>query len=545
MESFFTSIAWRPTSNNPTYGALALIVGTASVTGFAMLFSVPLSLGAALFIAEFATGKTRETLKILVEMLAAIPSVVWGFVGMSIMHPLIIQIFNVPVGLNVLNAGLILGLMAAPIMTTIAEDALKAVPDTYREAAEALGATRWEVIVKVVIPASRNGLLAAVLLGVGRGFGETMAVLMASGHAINLPTSVFDSVRALTATIASELGDTVTGGAHWGSLFTLGILSLRRHFPDQPHGGHRGPRNTEEVGSPWKESPAHVTATPLNRRSYRNQSLAKAVFFLMTVVLVIPVLLIVGTLVVKGAPAISWEFLFTAPRDNMTAGGIFPCAVGTIWLVVVALLASVPVGVAAALYLSEYAPDNLLTRTINLAIINLAGVPSIVHALFGFGAFVLFFGMGQSILAASLTLAVMTLPVVIVATRESLQAVPQAFREACWNMGATRWQTIRKVVLPNSISGILTGVILEVSRTAGETAPIMFTGAAMFVPFLPESVFDQTMAMSYHLYNVATQLTDVPEELTFGVALVLISIVLLMNAVSIGFRVYLRGMKKW
>lgn len=224
LVEFFTSIAWRPTSDNPTYGALALIVGTASVTGFAMLLSVPLSLGAALFIAEFATGKTREVLKILVEMLAAIPSVVWGFVGMSIMNPLIIRTFDVPLGLGVLNAGLILGLMAAPIMTTIAEDALKAVPDTYREAAEALGATRWEVIFKVVIPASRNGLLAAVLLGVGRGFGETMAVLMASGHAINIPTSPFDSVRALTATIASELGDTVTGGNHWGSLFTLGIL---------------------------------------------------------------------------------------------------------------------------------------------------------------------------------------------------------------------------------------------------------------------------------------------------------------------------------
>ncbi len=221
---FFTSIAWRPTSNNPTYGALALMVGTASVTGFAMLLSVPLSLGAALYIGEFATGKTREALKILVEMLAAIPSVVWGFVGMTIMNPLIIRVFDVPVGLGVLNAGLILGLMAAPIMTTIAEDALKAVPDTYREAAEALGATRWEVILKVVIPASRNGLMAAVLLGVGRGFGETMAVLMASGHAINLPTSPFDSVRALTATIAAELGDTATGSDHYGALFTLGIF---------------------------------------------------------------------------------------------------------------------------------------------------------------------------------------------------------------------------------------------------------------------------------------------------------------------------------
>lgn len=224
LGEFFTSIAWRPTSSNPTYGALALIAGTASVTGLAMLVSVPLSLGAAVYIGEFAKGKVREVLKVLVELLAAIPSVVWGFVGITIMKPLIEGLFGVPLGLGVLNAGIILGLMAAPIMATIAEDALKAVPDTYREAAEALGATRWEVVRKVVVPASRNGLLAAVLLGVGRGFGETMAVLMASGHAINLPTSPFDSVRALTATIAAELGDTAEGSPHYGSLFTLGIL---------------------------------------------------------------------------------------------------------------------------------------------------------------------------------------------------------------------------------------------------------------------------------------------------------------------------------
>lgn len=224
IKEFFTSIAWRPTSANPTYGALALIVGTASVTGFAMLFSVPLALGAAIYIGEFATGRTREVLKILVELLAAIPSVVWGFIGMSIMNPIIITTFDVPVGLNVLNAGIILGLMAAPIMTTIAEDALKAVPEGYREAAEALGATKWEVIWKVVIPAGKNGLVAAVLLGVGRGFGETMAVLMASGHSIFMPTSPFDSVRALTATIATELGETANGSEHYQALFTLGIL---------------------------------------------------------------------------------------------------------------------------------------------------------------------------------------------------------------------------------------------------------------------------------------------------------------------------------
>ena len=221
---FFGSIAWRPTSNNPTYGALALIVGTASVTGLAMLIAVPFSLGAAIYIGEFATGRTREALKVLVELLAAIPSVVWGFIGLSIMNPLIIRWFDTPVGLNVLNAGLILGLMAAPIMTTIAEDALKAVPDAFREGAEALGATRWQVIRHVVLPAAKNGLTAAVLLGVGRGFGETMAVLMASGHSINLPTSPLDSVRALTATIAAELGETANGSDHYRALFTLGIL---------------------------------------------------------------------------------------------------------------------------------------------------------------------------------------------------------------------------------------------------------------------------------------------------------------------------------
>lgn len=286
-------------------------------------------------------------------------------------------------------------------------------------------------------------------------------------------------------------------------------------------------------------------ATAQNHRNRKVERLFRLLFLWMTCMLILPVALILGVLIVRGGPAISWEFLFTQPLNNMTAGGILPALVGTVWLVVVALIASVPVGVAAALYLSEYAPDNRLTRAINLAIINLAGVPSIVHALFGLGAFVIFFRFGTSILAASLTLAVMTLPVVIVATRESLQTVPLAFREACWNMGATRWQTIRKIVLPNAISGILTGVILEVSRTSGETAPIMFTGAAFFLPFLPQGVLDQTMAMSLHLFVISTQVPDVPEHMPFGVALVLISMVLAMNGISIAFRVYLRGRKKW
>lgn len=287
------------------------------------------------------------------------------------------------------------------------------------------------------------------------------------------------------------------------------------------------------------------TATSRDHKNLRVENRFRLLFLSMTVLLVLPVLIILALLVIRGGPVLSAEFLFEFPKNGMTAGGVFPALLGTIFLVAVALVASVPLGVAAAVYLSEYAPENWLTRAINLAIINLAGVPSIVHALFGVGAFVIFFGFGTSILSASLTLAIMTLPVVIVSTRESLQAVPQAFREACWSLGATRWQTIRKVVLPNAISGILTGVILEVSRTAGETAPIMFTGAAFFLPFLPESVLDQTMALSLHLFVISTQVPGVPEDMPFGVALLLIIIVLAMNALSIGFRTYLRGRKKW
>lgn len=285
--------------------------------------------------------------------------------------------------------------------------------------------------------------------------------------------------------------------------------------------------------------------TALDERNQRVQRLYRWLFLTMTLLLILPVFVILTVLLSRGASVLSLSFLFTNPEQGMTAGGVFPALLGTIFLVTAALVFSVPLGIAAAIYLSEYASDNWLTRLINLAIINLAGVPSIVHALFGVGAFVLFFRFGTSILAASLTLAIMTLPVVIVSTRESLQAVPRAFREASWNLGATRWQTIRHIVLPNAVSGISTGVILEVSRTAGETAPIMFTGAAFFLPFLPQSVYDQTMALSLHLFVISTQVPGVPEGLPYGVALLLIAVVLVMNSVSIAFRMYLRSRKKW
>ncbi len=292
------------------------------------------------------------------------------------------------------------------------------------------------------------------------------------------------------------------------------------------------------------------TETPFVRRKFLHERIARTVFGLMALAMIIPLLLIIGYLVVRAWPLLSWDFLVTNPTSGMRKGGIWSALLGTIYLVGISLCLSAPIGVLAAVYLNEYARDNWFRRIIHLAVVNLAGVPSIVHALFGLGAFVLFAGLGRSILAASLTLAIMTLPVIIASTKESLSSVPMSFREACWNVGATRWQTIRHIVLPNSISGILTGVILQVSRSAGETAPIMFTGAVFFKKISEGSLFayslkDQCMALSMHLYTVTTQVTEAPKALPYAIAVVLLGTVLLVNTLSIVLRVYLRSRKRW
>ena len=292
------------------------------------------------------------------------------------------------------------------------------------------------------------------------------------------------------------------------------------------------------------------TSTPLVRRKLRQETVAHGIFAGMAVTIIVPLLLIVGYLVVRAAPSLSLEFLLDVPKKGMTDGGIWPALVGTIYLVFISLAVSAPIGILAAVYLNEYARDSWFNRLINLAVINLAGVPSIVHALFGLGAFVYAARFGYSIISASLTLAIMTLPVIIASTREALASVPLTFREACWNVGATRWQTIWAVVLPNSISGILTGIILQVSRAAGETAPIMFTGVVFFKvvqrgDYFPYYLNEQCMALSMHLYTISTQVPGVKESLPYATAVVLLATVLLVNASAIALRVYLRSRKKW
>ncbi len=278
---------------------------------------------------------------------------------------------------------------------------------------------------------------------------------------------------------------------------------------------------------------------------HRTQRIAFSLLFMANLLVVLPVGLIILIIIQKGLPAINWQFISDIPRQGMRAGGIFPAIVGTIYLVLGAIVFALPIGLLAAIYLSEYAKDNSLTRIVKLSIVNLAGVPSVVYGLFGLALFAVFLKFGASIISGSLTLGIMILPIIITTSREALESVPYSFREVSLSLGASKWQTIRHTVLPNAISGILTGTILGLGRAAGETAPILFTVAAFYLPQLPHSIFDQAMALPYHLYVISTQVPNVDEKVRYGTALVLLTLVLFMNLVAIIIRYKFRKRKKW
>jgi phosphate transport system permease protein len=266
---------------------------------------------------------------------------------------------------------------------------------------------------------------------------------------------------------------------------------------------------------------------------------------LAAVMTVIPIILVVIYIFWQGSPAVSWDFISSFPRDGMRAGGILPAIIGTFWLTLGTGIIAVPIGIGAAIYLAEYAPDNRWTRIIRISIINLAGIPSVVYGLFGLGLFVLFLQFGTSILAGSLTLAIMTLPIIISTTEEAISSVPNSFRVVSISLGGTKWQTIRQIVLPQALPGILTGVILGLERAAGETAPILFTVAAFFLPRLPSSVFDATMALPYHLFVISTQVPGMPIQIQYGTAVVLLTFVLSMNIIATIIRSRVRARRQW
>ena len=579
---FLTGTTWYPTGNPPEYGILVLIVGTVLVTLGAMVFAVPLSIGCAIYISELAPFWAKNILKPAIELLAGIPSVVYGFFGLVVLTDVIRTTFGTPTGETWLAGSILLGIMALPTIISISEDAISMVPQEYKEGSLAIGATRWQTISRVIVPGALSGITAAVILGFGRAIGETMAVLMVTGNAAIIPApiwNVLSPVRTLTGTLGIEMGEVAVGSDHYAALFGIAVVLLAitlvvnsgavlilNNLRERHMGGARRKNIALQTLLKWIKRPLTIggfllfliafflvvpvyLAVPVLAcfgagyfiRDRFNPKQAEKVafgFIVASVVIVLLILLILlQDIVVHGLPALSWEFLTQSPKDLGRAGGIFPAIVGTFYLVTGAILIALPLGVGAAIYLIEYTRESRVTQFIRTAVDLLNGTPSIVFGLFGLAFLVYFLNFGVSLIAGQITLALMVLPTMIRATEESLKNIPQSLREGSLALGATRWQTIYRVVLPPAVPGIVTGTILSIGRAAGETAPIMFTAVVFSQRYLTSSVFEPVMALPYHLYILAT---NVPGSSTnkYGTALVLLLLVIGIYSVAIFVRTH-------
>lgn len=578
---------WNPTGAVPQYGIWPLIVGTVLVTLGAVAIAVPLGIGSAVCLAELAPARVKAVVKPAVELLAGIPSVVYGFFGLVVLTDWLRITFDVPSGESWLAGSVLLGIMALPTIISVSEDALSTVPRAYREGSLALGATRWQTISGVLLPSALSGITAAVILGMGRALGETMAVMMVTGNAAIIPdpiTNVLSPVRTLTGTLGIEMGEVAVGSLHYHALFgvavvlllitlvvNLAALWIMARLRAGQQGGQDG-RFASLSGRKAKTVLSALAAVavvvlifaafpPLSALAviaaasalylardgisprFREKIAFSTLWAAIGIVLFI-LGVIISFIVVNGLPAISWEFLTQAPRDLGRAGGIFPAIVGTLYLVGGAILFALPIGIGAAVYLNEYTHGGRITGIIRSGIDLLNGTPSIVFGLFGFAFLVLFLHFGVSLLAGMITLGLMILPTVIRTTEEALKTVPMAIREGSLALGATRWQTIRQVVLPPALPGILTGTILSIGRAAGETAPILFTAVVFSKRFLPTSLFEPVMALPYHLFILAT---NVPGAGTnqYGTALVLLVLVVGIYAVAIALRTHYQKNARW
>ncbi|MDN7013157.1 phosphate ABC transporter permease PstA [Methanoculleus sp. FWC-SCC3] len=548
--NFLAGQDWNPAGQNPAYGVLPLIVGTILVTALAMAIAIPLSIGSAVFIAEIAAARTKAAIKPAIELLAGIPSVVYGFFGLILLTDWIRIAFDQPSGSSWLAGSILLAVMAIPTITSVAEDAISSVPREFREGSLALGATRWQTVRNVVVPGALPGISAAIILGMGRAIGETMAVLMVTGNAAVIPdpiTDVFSPVRTLTGTLGIEMGEVAFGSTHYHALFgvavvllfiTLAINSASRIVISRIQGPQGTARPTAHRALVAAASRiAHAVSAPFGGVVSPRTSQRCAFFLIsLSVVIVLAALgMILFGIVVNGAGAISWEFLTGSPRDLGRAGGIFPAIVGTFYLVGGGLAIALPLGIATAIYLIEYTAETPLTRSIRAAVDLLNGTPSIVFGLFGFAFLVIFLNFGISLIAGQITLGLMILPTIIRTTEESLRSIPGSLREGSYALGATKWQTISRVVLPPALPGILTGAILSIGRAAGETAPIMFTAAIFSSRYLPSSLSEPVMALPYHLFVLTTSVPGASVQ-SYGTALVLLLLVLVIYLAAILIR---------
>ncbi|HDR73305.1 MAG TPA: phosphate ABC transporter permease PstA [Methanoculleus sp.] len=590
LETFLGGAVWNPTGSPPAYGTFPLIAGTLLVTLGAMLFATPLGIGSALYLSELASGRVKAVVKPAIELLAGIPSVVFGFFGLVVLTNWIRVGFDVPSGESWLAGSILLGVMALPTIISVSEDAISAVPREFKEGSLAVGATHWQTIRGVIVPSALSGITAALILGMGRAIGETMAVMMVTGNAAIIPDPVFDvlsPVRTLTGTLGIEMGEVAVGSAHYHALFGVAMVllvitlivnvcamliteRLREKTTASAAARHRilSAETAERLlrssgllviallaGVLWVVAGPCTTLIALaalaavygirERISQRHVQHVAFGFIFISILIVLLILgIILYDIISHGLPALSWEFLTQPPRNLGREGGIFPAIIGTLYLVGGAILVALPIGVGAAIYLTEYTREGPVTKIIRSGVDLLNGTPSIVFGLFGFAFLVLFLGFGVSLLAGLITLGLMVLPTIIRTTEEALRSVPDALREGSFALGATKWQTIQRAVLPPALPGILTGTILSIGRAAGETAPILFTAVVFSRRLLPGSLSDPVMALPYHLFILSTNVPGA-EQNQYGTALVLLLLVIGVYLVAIVIRSHYRKTVTW
>jgi phosphate transport system permease protein len=571
ISEFLFGKQWNPTGEPPAYGILPMIFGSLLVTFGAMLIAVPLGIGCAAFLSEVAPKKVAAWLKPVIELLAGVPSVVYGFFGLMLLVSFIRVNFAIPSGETMLAGSLLLAIMALPTIISVSQDAISAVPREYREGSLALGSTRWQTITKVTIPAASSGITAAVILGIGRAIGETMAVMMVTGNTAIIPEPFYNMlspVRTLTGTLAIEMGEVAMQSDHYYALFGMAIilffivliLSISAHTIKYM-GERKGRKHpalryvkysvygmiallallfvASAVGWIWAAAIFGAGAAYvifgrwLGRKIKEKAAFAGLAVGMAFVVFVLAIIL--WFVISKGAGAITWDFLTKSPRNLGRSGGIFPAIIGTLYLVGGAIAIAFPIGVGAAIYLTEYLREGALSKVLRTAADTLNGIPSIVFGLFGYAFLVLFLKMGVSMLAGQITLALMILPTIVRTTEEAIKSVPRAYREGSYGLGATRWQTVSRVVLPSAMPGALTGAILGIGRAAGETAPIMFTAVVFSQRFIPDSILEPVMALPYHLFILATNVPG-SEKNAYGTAVVLLMLVMIIYGIAILLR---------
>ena len=528
----FFSFTWAPSEGH--YGILSLLAGSGLVTVGALAMGVPLGVGTAVYLVEIASKRVRKLISPAVDLLAGIPSIIYGFFGMIIIRPFIAQLTG-GLGFGALTAWFVLAIMIVPTITTLTIDALNSIPMGIREASYAMGATKWQTIYKVVLPAAKLGIVDAIVLGMGRAIGETMAVLMVVGNAPVIPDSIASPISTLTSQIPPDMS--YSSGLHRSALFGMGVVlfiisatlvGIVRLISKKKRGYALSDSvdttvDTTSSRERIKRALSHGKKGRINKDLSNKIMLGvfRAAAYITTLVLVA----IIAYVVINGLPHISLDFIFGWPQGVNAEGGIWPTIVSTVYVTALAMLICTPIAVLAAVYLAEYAKQGKVVELIRYAADALASVPSIVMGLFGYALFVEAMGLGLSMVSAALALALLMLPIVMRTTEEAIRAVPRYIRWGAYGLGATKWQVVSKIVLPSAFGRIATGIVLAIGRAIGETAVVLYTmGQAINLPISP---LDSGRPMTVHLYLLAND--GINMNAAYGTALLLMVIILAFN----------------